>query len=223
MEYVLIARRAQLGHTGYFARPLIELWGEGKLIIEGLLGAFSQYGASFSDIRVESASLNPADQVVGVTIGLNGIHRFRYDRIESTFSNFSDEFLARIPGIIDSSTSWIRQAVPTMNFSAHHFVYWAHANVSNSVGSHVLKEIGPKAPTAGGNDRGSGVIFHWDVPERQWTTQLMIDRSLALEDGLFVMFTLRVASDAIDYDAVAKDGKDYLETVLRELRLRFVQ
>jgi hypothetical protein len=183
--YDLLVNQVQLVHTAYFARPVLELWGEGKRILQELYEAFSPYGVTLSDIRVESATSNPADQVVAVTIGVNGIHRFRYDRIESTFFNFSDEFLAQIPPILNSSTAWIRATVPSAKFVAHHFVYSSHSNIGGISIDELLKSIGPAGPAAGGVNTGSGVIFHWEVPERQWTTQLVIDKSLALGNGVF--------------------------------------
>jgi hypothetical protein len=221
MAYELVVRQNQLIHTGLFSRPLFELWGDGRTILGGLFEAFSPFGTTLPDVRVEPGLVSPADQVISVSIGLLGLHKFKFDRIESTFFNFSDETLLSIPGIIEASSKWIRAAVSSFEFGSHQFVYSSHCQVGNSTAREILGSIYARSVKSGGLDSGTGVIFHWEVPDRSWTTQLVLDRSVVVADGLYVMFTLIVQGHISDYVALAKDARMYVDAVLGELGLNF--
>ena len=221
MSYELLVQQNQLIHTGHFSRPLFELWGDGKTILRGLFEAFSPFGTTLPDIRVEPGLVSPADQVITVNIGLVGLHRFKFDRVESTFFNFSDEVFPKIADIIEASTKWIRSAVSSFEFASHQFVYSNHCQVVNSSARDLLGSINKRSVKSGGLDLGTGLILHWEVPERNWTTQLVLDRSLVVTDGLYMMFTLLAPGSVSDYATLAKSGRTYLEAVLSELGLTF--
>ncbi len=209
----------QLRHTGFFTRPLLGLWGDGKTLLQGLYGAFSPYGATIANIRNESTSLSPNDQVVSVSLGLNKIHRFRLDRTETTVTNFSQEDLKAFPELIAASERWMREAVPSFAFGSHVFAYAAHGRPRGESVEEMLKALGPSAPSVGGTDRGTGLTFHWELPDSGWRTQLAIDHSILIPEGLFIMFTLRVDADSLDYGKLAEEGRKYLDGVMNEVGL----
>lgn len=219
MPYELLVQQNQLVHNGLFARPLFELWGDGKTILRGLFEALSPFGATLPDMHIQSVQATPADPVVTVNIGVKGTLTFRLDRIESTFFNFTDEFLREIPKIIESSARWIRAAVPSFKFSSHGLIYSSHSQLSKYTIEEVLKSVGTKTLKSGGVDKGTGAIFHWAVPQKNWTTQLVLDRSVVLAGGLYMMFNLLVTADAVEYDSLAKEGRKYLDDLLAELGL----
>jgi hypothetical protein len=84
-----------------------------------------------------------------------------------------------------------------------------------------LKTVGPKSPKAGGIDKGNGAIFHWEVPDRSWSTQLVLDRSLVISGGLYAMFTLLVLKDMVNYSELLTEGRTYLAALFGELGLDF--
>jgi len=222
MHHELLVQQSQLAHTGVFSRPLFELWGEGKTILRGLFEALSPFGATLPDLHIQPVLATPADPAITVNIGTSGILTFKLDRTESSFFNFTDESLRNIPKILKSSTMWIRSAVPSFRFSSHQFVYSSHSRIGKSTVEKVLGSAGMKSLKSGGLDKGTGVIFHWSVPERNWTTQLVLDRSVVLEGGLYMMFTLMVVGDDMDYDSLGRDGRTYLDGLLSELGIKFV-
>jgi len=220
MKPNLTVEREQLVHTAQFSRPVLELWGEGKKIVSGLYNAFSPFGVSLADIRAEGS--NPAEQVITVNISSGGVHRFRFDRLETAFLQFSQETFERIPLILDASLRWIRDYVPEAQVGSHQFVHTSHCQVAGdgSVES-ILQRIGPSAPKSGGTRKGSGTIFHWDVPEREWQTQLVVDRSLAVSNGLFLMFTLTIGHDKINFVELSGSAREYLFGILNEIGLMY--
>lgn len=223
MPYQLEIENNQLTHTGSFARPLLDLWGDGKAVLQGLYKAFSPHGAAFAAIRNESASASPPDQVVSVTLGPRSVHRFRLDRTETTVQDFSEEDLRKFPSLLEASSRWIREAVPSFSFSSHLFSYTAHGRLKSGVAGDMLKALGPAAPKAGGSDLGTGVIFHWRGPSPGWQTQLVLDHSVKLSGGLFVLFTLVIATDDIDYAKLAGEAQEYLYGVLSEIGVELVR
>lgn len=74
---------------------------------------------------------------------------------------------------------------------------------------------------SGGKGRGTGVIFHWELPEQKWTTQLVIDRSIVLSEGVYILFSVLVKEDRINYPNLVQEARAYLDAVLGEIGLRF--
>lgn len=221
MAHELLVQQNQLVHTGFFTRPLFELWGEGKTILRGLYEALSPYGAALPDMHLQPVQTTPGDPAISVSIGARGTFTFRLDRTESTFFNFSEELLGDISRIIESSAQWIRVAVPSFEFKSHQAVYSSHSIVEKSTVEAVLASLGAKTLKSGGTDRGTGVIFHWSVPEENWTSQLVLDRSVIVSGGLYLMFSLLIAGDISDYVAFHKKVRSYLGALLTELGLAF--
>lgn len=189
--------------------------------MEGLYGAFSPFGISLGDIRNESSSLNPADQVVAVNVGLTAVHRFRFDRLETAFFNFDDDFLATIPKVLEASTNWLRKPLPSARFGSHQFSYSCHSLVEGKSASRVLR-FAERPSVSAGRSIGSGVIFNWELDHKGWVTKLALDRSVLLPEGVFLMFTLTVKTDKVDYANILNEGRTYLDSVLTELELKLV-
>src|SRR5437588_739550 len=121
MTRELTVEREQLAHSAPFVRPAFELWGEGRAIAEGLFDTFSPFRVSLSDIRIETGN-SASEQVVNVTIGGQGVYKFRFDRVEASFFGFSEDFFQRIPSILSAATEWLRGAAPSVRFAHHQFV-----------------------------------------------------------------------------------------------------
>ena len=209
-------------HIARFERPILGLWGEGKAIIEGLYGAFAPFGTSLEDIRNESSSLNPADQVIAVNVGLAAIHRFRFDRLETAFFNFGDDFLTKIPKILEASTNWLRKPLPSARFGSHQFTYSCHSLVGEGKSASGVLRFAERPSVSTGRSIGSGVIFNWELDHKGWVTKLALDRSVLLPEGVFLMFTLTAKTDKVDYANILTEGRTYLDSVLTELELKLV-
>jgi hypothetical protein len=213
---ILNVQHEQLTHSAHFSRPLFDLWGNGKTILNGVYGAFRPLGATVASIRVEGSA--PADQHVSVVLG-NVTHAFRFDRIETTFVNPTEQVFASIPTVLQDALSWVRAACPDVPVAAHQFVHFTHSKLEDESLEEVLSRVGPAAPRSGGQATGSGAVFHWTVPENGWLTQLTVDKSLAIKDGIFVMVSISVATDKIEFGPFAEAGRGYLLRVLEELGL----
>ena len=135
----ILIEQNQLKHTGVFARPLLDLWGDGKTVLRGLYGAFSPHGATISGIRNESTSLSPSDQVIAVSLGERGVHRLRIDRTETTIVNFTEDNLRAFPAIVDASDRWLREVSPSFAFGSHVFAYAGHGKPREASTEEVLK------------------------------------------------------------------------------------
>lgn len=218
----LRVQRNEILHIAHFEKPILGLWGEGKTLIEGLYGAFSPFGTSLGDIRNESSSLNPADQVVAVNVGLVGVHRFRFDRLETAFFNFGDDFLTAIPKILDASTNWLRKPVPSARFSSHQFTYSCHSLVAEGESARRVLRFAERPSTSAGRSIGSGVILNWELEDKGWVTRLLLDKSVLFPKGLFLMFSLTVKTDKVDYASILSEGRTYFDSVLSELELKLV-
>ena len=85
----------------------------------------------------------------------------------------------------------------------------------------LLGSLRTPGPTSAGTADGHGAIFNWKVPEKRWNTQLLIDKSLAVSNGLFLMFSVNVAADKVNFADLAGHAQEYLVGVLGDLALEF--
>jgi hypothetical protein len=215
----LRVQQNEILYIARFERPILGLWGEGRVLVQGLHDAFSPFGTTLADIRNESSSLNPADQVVAINIGLAAIHKFRFDRLETIFFNFDDETLKVIPSILEASTEWLRKPLPGVRFGSHQFTYSCHCLVEGKSADQVLR-FAETSSVSAGRSMGSGVILNWELEHKAWVTKLLLDRSVLFPQGVFLMFTLTVKKDKVDYASLLGEGRTYLDSILRELKLK---
>jgi hypothetical protein len=212
----LIVHQEQLTHTAYFSKPVLHLWADGKRIVQGLYGAFNQFGMTLSDMRVEG--INPGEQMISVTLGLGGIHRFKFDHVETTLFQISEDDYRRLPFILDASLAWIRESDSQFRVSSHHFTHTVHAALEEESIETFLNRIGPAAPKSGGGvSKGSGVIFRWESTEKHWQTRLVLDESISVPKGLFVMFSLISNVDGLNFAQTAQEARDCYYSILKEL------
>jgi hypothetical protein len=221
-----MVRELQVGqeyvsYTGTFARPIFQMWGQGGPILEGLYDSLTPFGIRFSDLRLEAQSPLPTEIGVTATFANRGTHAFRFDRVESKFFNFDAQFYAAIPRILEATRAWLRKTVPSFQFASHQFLYSCHASIKGGSTASYLADIVKARVIAAGNERGKGLIFHWELPQKKWETHLILDRSTSIPDGLYLVFTLNAFTDDIEYAVAAEEGRIYLVEVLKELGLAF--
>src|SRR5580700_5045232 len=133
MAYKLNLKHESLTYTAHFARPILELWGAGPTIMQGLYGAFSGFGVSLSNIQLSGNLTSAADTQVTVRIGQDGLHKFMFDKVETSFTNFSEAVFKTIPSVFQASTKWLRTALPNLKVSFHRFAYLSHSLVDAEV------------------------------------------------------------------------------------------
>ncbi len=121
-----------------------------------------------------------------------GTVKFWFDKIEFSFSNFSQAFFETIPKTMGELTAWIIKAVPDFKFASHSFFYFSHSFVEDSTPQEVLKAVNTRELKSAGISVGSGAIFNYTVPSRNWETQLLIDKSRHLAGGLFISLDVRI-------------------------------
>jgi len=217
----LIVQQNQLSYTGTYARPLFQLWGAGGLIFGGLFDAFAPFSVALADIRAEGTAQSVADQAVTVAFGLEGIYRFRFDRVELSFLNFTDETFTNLPAILSAGDVWLRKAVPELRFQNHQFQYGGHCRLNGGSAEEVLQKVVKTDFKVQTSPLRAGIILRWTEADPGWVVQLTLDYSQIVDGGLFVWFAMTTVSDTINFSEVAAGGRALLESGLRQLDLTF--
>lgn len=219
----LLVQMNQLDYVGLFSAPALGLWGEGGKILQGLYNAFSGYQINLADLRNESSSLNPSDQVIAVRFGSVGEYRFRFDRVELKLLNFTKNSLAEAPGVLAVGDEWLRSLVPGLGFKSHLFATVSHSRLLNGTAREFLLGLPSLNIDGVGVSEGPGVIFHWDLPEKGWKVQFAMDHSLSVEGGLFINFLIRPNGDTIDYSNLLVEGDKLFERILSKIGLEVTE
>lgn len=219
MTKELDVRLETLNYTARYAQPAFNLWAQGGTITEALYKALSPYGATLQSFQATPTLPNAS--VPLLTIGINsGALKFAYDRLEFTFSDFTTEFFESLPQLFFASTNWLRESNPKFQFGSHEFNYYVHSYIKGSTTEEILATANPKSfESTAGLSLGHGAIFHHAIPDRKWQTQLIVDRSNYLPDGLFLGLNLIVRYDDVKYDKFLLEGREYFGLLLQELGL----
>ena len=211
----------QVSYVGLFTRPTFTLWGEGQKILQGLYDAFSSYKVSLADFRNDSSSQVLADQSVVVGLGPTLVYKFKFDRVETVMSAFTDQELDQFPEVMSKGTVWIRSAAPEFAFQTHLFTYHCHSKLSEGTATEFLRGLSQTNFEIPGVGLGNGIIFNWLESEREQRIQLTVDHSHVYPEALFLHFTLQDSTDLIDYGEALKSGKALLTTALERMGLEF--
>jgi hypothetical protein len=219
MPFKLDLRHEALNYTGHYARPTLELWGSGGVMIKGLLDALGPHGVTLQQIVVSGNMPNASETVVTAHVPSVGPVKFSLDKLEFNFSNFSPAFFESVPQTMVALVAWIAKAVPDFKFASHRFSYFSHSFVEESTPQEALKTLNVRELKSAGISVGNGAIFNYTVPSKSWETQLLIDKSLLLAGGLFISLNVKINTGGIDYGQAIADGRKYLADALAELGL----
>ncbi len=215
MAATLDIRHESLAYTARFARPPFALWGAGGRIVGGIYEALTPYNVTLQNIHLSPSVSSPADVIVTVQLGAT-VLRFSYEKIEVTFSRFSEEEFRGIPKFLHLSTSWLGKDFP---FASHQSFYYSHSFLREMTVDDFLRTMTTKTVKSAGIDLGSGVIFHRAIPQKSWITQLTVDKSQGIPGALFIGLNVSVTGGTLDYDSLFADGREYFGNALAELGL----
>ncbi len=210
----LIIQQDQVSYVGLFSKPAFSLWGEGSKILEELYKAFSPYKVSLADFKQDYLSPILSDISVTVFLGANGNYKFKFDRIEASFSNFTEQELAGFPDVLSRGTDWLHSNLPDFSFQTHLFTYYNHSKLSEGTAKEFLLNFSQVRLDDIGMGLGNGLIFNWIEPKLERRLQLMIDHSHAYADALFIQFLMQSTGDKIDYWETAATARDLLDRAL---------
>ena len=117
----------------------------------------------------------------------------------------------------------LRETSPERGIRSHQITYTAHGELEARSVEETLGQFRIHAPKQDGVSKCTGVIFHWQVAEKGWETQLTLDESILLKGGLFLSLLIRTEKNLTDFTEVLKDGHVYLTRVLAPSLVRSVR
>jgi hypothetical protein len=214
MPTTLDLRTESLRYTAIFARPPFPLWGQGAQIVGGLYDALLPYNVTLRNIQLSGSVPTAADTMATVTVG-STVLKFSFEKIEVTFTGFSEQEFQGIPKFIETATAWLEKDFP---FSSHEAIYFSHCSLEGMATDDFLKTVIRPLQSAG-VEQGGGASFYRAVPEKRWTTKLTLDRSVSIPGGLFLGLTIGIANAKVNYFSLLTEGREYLVGMLSELGL----
>jgi hypothetical protein len=219
MPVELDIRQEYLGYTARFLRPAFELWGAGGVVAKAVYDTLSKHDVGPLNVPLNPAASNLSDSVITVSGGEAVTIKFAFDRLDFYFNNFTQQLFESIPTIFEECTAFLRQSNPAFKFGSHDFLYYTHAHVKGSTAQEFLKSLQPISLQMAGVSRGTGMIFNYAVPEKNWITQFIVDRSVQVPEALYVALSIKVAAESCAYASMLGDGRSYLAACLADLGL----
>jgi hypothetical protein len=206
-----------LTYSGIFDKAALHLWGNGAAITRGFYDALAPYNVTLRNFQIHT-NAGPADPVMTITVG-SAIVKFGFENIDVTFAGFSENELRAVPGFLDALTGWLKKSAPDFKFRSHSFQYYQHAFLKNTTVEQFLSGINAKKLELPGVDLGGGAIFNRSIPERFWTTQITLDRSVPFPGALFLGLNIKIGTGVIEYARAFEEGMSYYEATLKVLDL----
>lgn len=217
MSWQLQVMRNEISYTGSLAQPLLNYLQQMNEPAKALLEAFEPFGFGFESMQALASAQAINQQGLLFTFGWQGTYTFKLDRVEAMFWNLDESGFKRGAEILMAADRTLRKYAQGFQMKRHQFIHSAHGLLQPGQVADVLDPLIKMYPRSGGVSKGTGVIFHWDVPDKHWTTQLTLDRSVFYEDGLFLLLSIECFSDNLDLPAVLIEGRQYLIAVLQEI------
>jgi len=210
----------QLTYSGTFVKPAFDLL-SGKIAGGGLFDVFSPFGIALNSISEEGLLSNPSTLAINVYLGNLGNYKLKLDGVEWKAINFDDEAIPKFPEVLQAASDWLRASVANFSFKSHVFIYNSHCAMSEGNAKEFLLALGYKSPVILGEELGNGLIHNWFSAELGGSVQFLLDRSKAVQGGLFVQFIVVIEGDQIDYRMLSEKGYGILATELSALGFEF--
>lgn len=211
----------EASYIGRFSKPLLQAWGAGEALLRAIYEAFSPYGVSLANVRVENGLRSLGEQAIVVQFGNWATYRWRLERVEFTLANFSEEQLGLAAQILAAGDRWVQHIAGGPPYASHQISYLGHARIEGATSRELLMGLPRFTLRDVGDDLGSGTIFHWYDPQKGWNGTLMLDHSQVLPDGLFTMLSIVVSSGSLDYPRVMIECRSCLDGLLAQMGLKF--
>jgi hypothetical protein len=217
----LVIQQEETTYTGYFSSPAFALWGGGVRIIEGLYKAFTEYGISLGDIIIDPSVSDSSSQGIRVDLSGLGDYKFGFEQVEWIASDIGAADLTRIPEVLQHGEEWLRSAISDFTFKLHNINRYNHNLFIEGTSQDFLSEFSKVDIPGVGTSLGTGLIFHWELPEEGWRMNLTIDHSNLYTGGLFIEQDVLVLSDKIDYTRMIVSSRDLLRETIAKVGLEF--
>ncbi len=215
MSSILDIRYESLAYTARFARPPFELWGAGGKVVREIYEALAPYKVTLRHFQLSSSISSAADTIVTVQMGTT-VLKFSFEKIEVSFSGFSDEEFRGIPKFLQLSTGWLGKE---FQFASHEVAYFMHSVLKEKDVDEFLGTINPNPIKSAGINLGDGAIFNRAVPDKSWITQLTIDRSQHVPGALFIGLNITIVTGLIRYESLLVEAREYFANAIGELGL----
>ena len=199
----LTPKQNHLAYAGAFASPAMALWGAPPATLEGMLGAFAEFGA----------------QIDG--IGDRARVEFQLGGLSADISNFVDDEVPVFAEVLAAAYGWLKSGVLTSGpqFTSHVVTASGHYEMEGTTASEFLMERSDLALESFGTNRGSGIVYHGDLEKRRM--ELSLDHSVIHGGALFLRFVMLSLEDAVEHDVLFAEGEALVMASLKELELEF--
>lgn len=209
--------RNQISYLGVFSSPMLDWIGDFSDPSKALLQAIEPFGYGIDSLNITTATQPVSQQSAQVSFGGQGNYLCKLDRCEANFFNMNSQAQVLVAKVLGAADASLREANPEWGIRSHQFTYSAHGELEAKSAKEMLQQFQIQVPKQGGVSKGTGVIFRWHVPEKDWDTQLTLDESLVVKGGLFLSLMISTEKSLTDFTEVLKDGHVYLTGVLGEM------
>lgn len=210
----------QLEYVGLFAVPAFGLLTQPDRVVSGLYYAFTGLHAGLSNFQIDDDGTG-LSQDITVNLIDRGTYRFNPERVEWTYPGAGNSELDA--GVIARGDSWLRSALPELKFQHHYYTYFAHCWLSEGSARDFLLSLSSPQLSGFGENQGTGLIFHANFPDHNWSMQITIDHSNVVPLGLFVHCVTAISGDYVPHSDTVRHIDGLFRQALTQLGLHLVR
>lgn len=180
----LEVRQSEFSYLATLESPVFDVLCRGGQLYGAIFAGLNRFGVKLQDLKVESASLNPADiSVACYLLDRGSVIRYRLDRVEvwSTHLRVGGESLGRL---IEDAVRVLRDASQAARVGTHTLSLGIHGLLVNTTIEAWLAGYVSKTPRGAFSFNPSGVSFSCEWPGAEGESSVVLERSLTVPIGV---------------------------------------
>lgn len=209
-----------LSFTAGFAEPVFELAHAGPALQRAVFHALRDFEMDLAGLQEIGTQAGPASWHLSVSfLSFRANLEVRVSGFKVTFLNKLAREAALLEKVLLAVESAVLRAAPHASVSQREFVHQVHCQVT---GSGLQERIPPcpgTLPAPLGDPAGNGIALYFTDPSFSGPSNVVLDRSALLDQGLFVQVGCGFDATSFDLCTSFRNFQSYLATVDRAFHL----
>lgn len=219
----LEVQQTELSYWATLEPPAFDLPAQWVQLQAAVHSRFAPFKLRLADIKVESATANPADVSIACwMLNYGAVVRFRLDRLEAWSNSgrlVEDPTLAQ--DIVEQAMAVVRALSPSARVAAHNITIAIHGSLvgdtqAGRVAAYVTGRPGGTPPAV-----PTGVSFQCEFPAGEGQGSIVFERSGLVSEGGFLRIMSEHAGTLSERDALSR-GIEFFQASARRLGMDVV-
>lgn len=199
---------------------MFELAHAGPVLQRSVFHALRDFDMDLAGLQELGAQAGPAGWHLSVSfLSFRATLEVRVNGFKVTFLNELARDAALVDNVLLAVESAVLRAVPHTSLSQREFLHQAHCQATDDVLQERIPPCTNALPAALGDPAGHGIALYFTSPSFSGPSNVVLDRSALLDQGLFVQVRCGFDAASFDLGTSFRNFQSYLAVVDRSFHL----